>query len=604
MDSGYIDSETIIQNMLAEGYTLLNQTIEIMTIYGPAEISLTEIDEFYKIKILMGIFFGLRVGASAVVAIILFLITENKRTPVFIFNQISLIILFIQSSLYLQYLNSSYSFISTNFTGSYEAVTSNDTNISIASSVFQFLLICAVTVSLFFQVRVVFPPFSMARVVASIITGVASVLCCIINLLFIISRCASAKNPNSSIYGDGHFANILPTFSQYTFAATIMLCSVTLLGKLVFAIRTRRILGLRQFGPLEIIVIMSVQTMIIPVILYIINNTLGSGDAGTYVAGVGALAPLSVVIFLPMSSMWASAANTNAISRQEMIFNNHRNSQICSCGRPKNGDDDDDTFDYRSHTTSYHNRKMDKYYSETEKNTPNTTWGRLQKFFIKVERGLHHALTYKSRKAVVQAREQRQNDLELMNNRGSNYEATTKLSISNINPHNNVQFQQQANPFSGIHAGNISALGMDDMSKRSVSLSSPNPAQGTVYYESGIYDGSAGVPVMKEDHLTSVQRVSSHSESSTPEDDAHGGIIISKSDINSPTDTVTSNATTQKIMGGQAGASRNSTQVFQFNYDENRNIAYDDDLLSLNGDENDEEYYHRMKSKYNSTYLK
>lgn len=576
---------------LPPNFSFLNQTIEVITVYGPYKIPITELDEFYRTKILMAIFFGLRVGASAVVAIILLLITQNRRTPVFIFNQISLIFLFIQSSLYLQYLNSPYSLMSTALTGSYEAVRPRDTNVSVASSVFQFLLICAVCVSLFFQVRVVFPPFSMARNIASAITSISVVLCCVVNLLYIISRCYSALNPTSKpIFGTGHFNQILPSFSQYAFAASIALCSVTLLGKLAFAIRTRRILGLRQFGPFEIIVIMSAQTMIVPVILYIMNNSLASTSNGNYLTGVGSLAPLAVVIFLPMSSMWASAANTSAISRQEMIFSNHRNSEVCVCGRPKyGGDDDDETFDYRSQTTSYNNRKMDRYYSETEKNVPNTAWGKVQRCFIKVERAIHHAVTYKSRKALKQAK--RRVDMELAAggnaHGGDQYAATTQLSISNVHPNPAAAAitQHQNNPFAPITPAELNISSTDDMPKTPSTLCSPN--SGRQYYDGGVYYGHA----KKDALVTSVHRVPSNSDTSDDSNCQGNGIIINKDDAQSPTETMVSN--------------RNSkgNNVLRFSYDENeRSVAFDDDLLSLNGDENEEEYYNRMKSKYNPGY--
>lgn len=296
---------------------VLKQMFPFMTVDGLMPLPIEAVDDYFFSVVFSGIFFGVRVGSTAVVGILLFLISKNRRTPAFLLNQICLWLLFIQSALYLNYEVSYYSAPSTYFSGSYIKVTDNDVNASVASSVFQLLLVIAIQFSLIFQVRAVFPPFSLSRKIATFVMGLFSSWCIVFYFLFIVERCFSAKDGSRPLYGETRFAEVLPSLSQLSLGISIFVCCLVLVGKLLFAIRTRHILGLRQFGPLQILVIMGTQSMIAPLVIYIVNWFVHyGGNAASptrYVTGLASIAPLIVVLSLPMSSLWAASKNTISI---------------------------------------------------------------------------------------------------------------------------------------------------------------------------------------------------------------------------------------------------------------------------------------------------
>lgn len=595
---------------------LLVQNLTFVTVAGTRITPFTAFDEYYRLKVLMGIFFGLRVGCSAVVGIILFLTMPNKKTPVFIFNQITLWIFFIQSSLYLGYLTSSYSVISTNFTGSFASVTQHDINVSIATSVFNFLIAISIQFSLFFQVRVVFPPFSLSRLVASLVIGVVALFCGVMSLLFLIDRCYSAVHPGYRIFGVGsHFTVILPSINQYSLLCSIVVCCVILVGKLLFAIRTRHILGLRQFGPLQIIVIMCTQSMVLPVIMYIVNNTVGSTSSNQkYVSGIGALAPLIVVISLPMSAMWASASNISAMSRQEMTFSNraYRSSDACVCGRPRGPDDD---FDSHSYSTAI-NSAQSYYESKVQQPAPSGFIGKTKHFFQKIEFFLFQNIISKACKSK-KASSSLANRFPM--DESEKYVATTQLSISNIQRHpssdagigsGNPTNGRQNIPFSitpgrYAHQPNQVSSYSEESPKTPSTLCSPYTKY---YFDKGSTTSVGNSPTNPNSNTkekgtsVSVHKVSSHSDivdadNTTPfTSHKSAGIIITRDEISSPTDTLASGKSplgSRKYSVGNSSNKEESKQGVTF-------VEDDDDLLSLDGDENEEEYYNRMKSKYSS----
>lgn len=284
---------------------LLNQTITVTTMNGIMKYNLQDFDEFQRSRMILAALFGARASVSALVSIILFLMADRRTTPVYIFNQVSLIFFFIQSTLFLVSSFSPFGLISTIFTFSYASVTTTNVNISLAGSVFQLLFVITIQCSLFFQGRIVFPKQSRSRLLATLVLGTIALGTIIIYSLNIAQSCTFAVNPVRDPLFPGRFGKKLPSIAQIMFASSITVSMLIFVGKLVFAIRTRWVLGLKQFGPLQIICIMGAQSMIIPAVLTVISF------ARTDVKNVYSVAPLIVVISLPLSAMWAASANTS-----------------------------------------------------------------------------------------------------------------------------------------------------------------------------------------------------------------------------------------------------------------------------------------------------
>lgn len=303
--------------------SLLYQYVNLTTAGGVSAIPLQALDEFQHSRMMYAAMFGARASTSAVISLILFLIVERKNTPVYFFNQISLILFFIQSTLFLVHTFGPFGAISTVFTGSYAAIHQSNIDISVASSVFQLLFIISIQISLFFQGRVVFPKNSKSRLLATIILALISLATVILYTLYIARNVAQAIDPSGKVLFPGHFGNRLPSIAQIMFAASISFCTLIFVGKLIFAIRTRWVLGLKQFGPLQIICIMGGQSMIVPAVITIIS--FARPDVKT----IYAVAPLVVVMSLPLSAMWAQSANTSS-SSSKSFFRGHQKQKSSS----------------------------------------------------------------------------------------------------------------------------------------------------------------------------------------------------------------------------------------------------------------------------------
>lgn len=611
-------SSTISPDSPTFYYDLLNQNLTIITINGPSEVPFSAIDAYYKYKILLATFFGIRVSSCAVIAVMLLLIIKERTRPIYICNLVSLFLLFMQSALYLQYLSTSYSQISTNFTGSFASVSQNDINISVVDSVCQFMLVTSIQFSLFFQVRTVFPERTVYRKIAAGVTGAVAIICIVFNFLFIITRCASAVNPNKTIFNsNSRFSLVLPSISQYTLLASIVIACMVLVGKLLFAIRVRKILGCRQFGPLEIITIMSTQSMIIPVILYVLNNTTSAGTSTahqSYVSGIAAIAPLAVVISLPMSAMWAASANTSPYSNRELKFSNYRASDICICGRPKGFDGD---FDARSYSNSIFNK-----YGNQQLIPADTFGQKVKKLLIRIDYLIFHGAVYSAKESQIQRSQARNYQHDPRHSRDieslaeEKLDATTQLSISNI-----------GTPRSKALPGNL-VIGGVSPSVANFTFTAQGVAQTpTTPYSKYSFEKGV-IPLSSKDATSiSVHRTFTGSDINDAEYanglyQTSGGVIIHRNDNpQSPTDTIV----TQTQLFKEIGTAQTSLEVISPTTLHNQGVQEEEsdsasqtasnyrqelgrntvvsfinpDLLSINdSEESEEEYYNRMKYNY------
>lgn len=302
--STQLNSTMLAPIFLESDPSLISQFINITTMDGVVQYNIQELDSFQTSRMIFAALFGVRAGVSAIVSIILFLLVDRRTTPVYIFNQVSLVLMFIQSTLFLVNLVSPYGLISTVFTQSYAAVTQSNVNVSVASSVFQLLFIITIQCSLFFQGRIIFPKASPSRLLATVILGIISLATVVLYSLYIAQSCHAAINP-ADLLLFGVKGKKLPSMAQIMFASSISFCTLIFVGKLVFAIRTRWVLGLKQFGPLQIICIMGAQSMIIPAIITVVSF------ARPDVQSIYSVASFVVVISLPLSAMWAASANTS-----------------------------------------------------------------------------------------------------------------------------------------------------------------------------------------------------------------------------------------------------------------------------------------------------
>ncbi|KAL8722008.1 MAG: hypothetical protein Q9181_007586 [Wetmoreana brouardii] len=276
------------------------QSFTLLTRDGtPFNITIPELDQFILYSVQISINYAAQLGASLLFLIVLLLLTkaDKRKSPIFIINSIALTLNFLRTLLQCLYFTGPFSEAYTYFSVDYSRVSASDYANQVAITVLTFLLLLCAEASLLLQVRVVCVTlrqayqriiFAFSMMIAGLAIGFRLTLCIensryILSLqsLFPLAWLASATNITTSI-------------------SICWFCAVFII-KLGFALDQRKKLGMGSFGPMQVIFIMGCQTLIIPAIFSIIEYfvPLPSMDANV----------LSLVtIFLPLSSLWASAS--------------------------------------------------------------------------------------------------------------------------------------------------------------------------------------------------------------------------------------------------------------------------------------------------------
>lgn len=220
-----------------------------------------------RLAVQTGMVFGVQMGVSIVLILILALLTkpEKRRSAIFILNQAALVCLFIRAVLMCAtVLGPFYNYY--NFEASYFPHVHKAQRISVVCEVFSFLTTAAVELSMMFQVRVVC--CTLRAVWRNVVTAA-----CLLVALFVCSVRFGLMVLNAD-YGIVHvdtstqqqLSNIssLASLNNICTVASIFFFSVIFCTKLGHAIHHRRKMGMKQFGPMQIIFVMGCQTMFIP----------------------------------------------------------------------------------------------------------------------------------------------------------------------------------------------------------------------------------------------------------------------------------------------------------------------------------------------------
>ncbi|MCJ1469425.1 hypothetical protein MMC07_008058 [Pseudocyphellaria aurata] len=264
----------------------------------PFNVSIADLDDFILYNIQICINYGAQLGGSLVLLIALLLLTkpDKRLTPIFILNSISLLLNVIRNVLQCLYFTGPFSEAYAYFGQDYSRVPRSAYATSVAATVLTFLLLVCVESSLILQVRVVCVTlprfhrqviFTLSNVIALLAIGFRFALC-VENSRYIISLIYLTQ-----IKWLESGANITTTISVCWFCAVFV-------SKLAFALMERRKLGLDHFGPMQIIFIMGCQTLIIPAIFSMLQYF-------TLIPAMSSNVLTAVTIFLPLSSLWASA---------------------------------------------------------------------------------------------------------------------------------------------------------------------------------------------------------------------------------------------------------------------------------------------------------
>lgn len=277
--------------------------VSFLSAFGATNVTMDIIQDQINIQTRDSIVFGVCLGSSIITFIVMWLVSKNRKTPIFILNQISLVLIIIHSSFYLKYLFSYPSSIVYYLTEFQQPFTAYDRHISAAADMFKMLLVTTIEFSLVFQVRIMFASDNFKRLgnillASSIVIGLAT------SAVFLASVSMLIKESYTGIPTRGEK---IYNISNILFASSINFMTFILMIKLVWAIRARRFLGLKQFDSFHILLIMTCHSMVIPSILTILAYALHS-NADVLVS----LSTLLVVLSLPLSAIWAASANTTS----------------------------------------------------------------------------------------------------------------------------------------------------------------------------------------------------------------------------------------------------------------------------------------------------
>ncbi|KAL6941899.1 hypothetical protein ACO0QE_003060 [Hanseniaspora vineae] len=302
-----MSSETLIPDAFDENFNPRDILLTYESAYSmETQISFGELQSFFNRKMNQSIIYGTRIGAGVVAILILWMVTKNKRSPIFIINQFSLLIIVLHSALFLKYLTSPYSSAIYTFTYFPQLVHRSYIYISGAVDMLEVVLIALVEISLVYQVYTIFKSSENRKIAFAWIA-----LSCALGLATIATYFATAVISMLKIYERSYSTSDSKLFNVAVIllASSINVMTLLLSLKLFFAVKARRFLGLKQFDTFHILLIMSSQSLIVPSVLYILSYALPAKD-GT--SNLAAIATLIVVLSLPLSSMWASATNNSS----------------------------------------------------------------------------------------------------------------------------------------------------------------------------------------------------------------------------------------------------------------------------------------------------
>jgi pheromone alpha factor receptor len=244
-------------------HEVASQTFNLTDAYGQAQtLDIGVFDSYMSATGETLIVCGIAFGMCFVLIVVLLLLTkpEKRRTPVFMFNLVSLVLMDLRMLTACIQQNGPLSNISSNIL---------DTNLippaalacQTLFAIFTPLWYAVTLVSMILQVRVV---FSAEPKMQNLVTGSLSLLALAtmgtilpIDIETIITTENLTFNLPAWYFVVQHVTNVL-------WAVTIGCSSLVFVAKLLYIISRRKKMGFKGFGPLQVITIMAAQCLMVP----------------------------------------------------------------------------------------------------------------------------------------------------------------------------------------------------------------------------------------------------------------------------------------------------------------------------------------------------
>ncbi|KAI1909253.1 pheromone alpha factor receptor [Ophidiomyces ophidiicola] len=264
---------------------------------------ISQLNYFFKDNTRQAIAYGSQLGASLILLVVVMLLTppDKRRSPVFYMNTGALLINVGRILTLCIYYTTGFSDVYAILAEDYSRVTTAAYANSLIGTVLNSVLLICIEASLLFQTQVLCSTFrDLYRRI------LLAVSICIV-LITVGFRLVATVENCKAILGLYTFEGYIWLQSTTSILTTFSICyfSAIFVAKLGAAINTRRKLNLTGFGAMQVIFIMSCQTMIVPAIMSILQ----------YFVEVTEMPPLVlslVVLSLPLSSMWAAQATKNS----------------------------------------------------------------------------------------------------------------------------------------------------------------------------------------------------------------------------------------------------------------------------------------------------
>jgi pheromone alpha factor receptor len=263
-------SVSVFENKLAiaatmdpfsQNFTLVDGNGQTLTI-SMADIALLNYE-----NVEMALIYGVQIGLSVLMLTTLLLLTQpgKRQSPVFILNVLALTLNTIRASLLATYLTSNWDNPYSILAADYSRITKMDVANSVAVSVIKFAEVIVIEISFLLQVHVVLSTASrLQRFWLLILSGTVGMIAVAFQLATTIVNSIALQGYKTS---DG----IVPpdqarvaSAANISFTISVCFFMAIFVSKLGYALKERRTLGLRKFGPMQVIFIMGLQTMIVP----------------------------------------------------------------------------------------------------------------------------------------------------------------------------------------------------------------------------------------------------------------------------------------------------------------------------------------------------
>ena len=228
----------------------------------PVNVTVDDIQGLMTLGAEISINYGSQIGASLILLVVLLLLTkaEKRRSLVFILNTLALLLNFVRCVVISLYCTGPWWNWYSQLIGDFDNVGKSQYATSIAGVVLTFLLVVCLEISLITQVHAVCSTTSAAQRFWIMFTSMT------VSLVAISFRFADMVLNARQIVTQEIGPSDDMIASATNIAVTISICyfSIIFVLKLAYSILERRKLGLKQFGPMQIIFVMGCQTLIVP----------------------------------------------------------------------------------------------------------------------------------------------------------------------------------------------------------------------------------------------------------------------------------------------------------------------------------------------------